>query len=674
MDAKASSRIHFRSTFIHQSAIVRIALQASLHCAPMAPRLRSALAKSLLRPLDSSAVFYCPSCAIWRRTLSTRAHTSRSIDKPDTSRRVTRAQITISASTPRTFTTSSIITAKSVPPRFKELHAALEGVKDAALEQVNLSRLQFALRGLESETPLIRVAALVLPPQSKHGTDFSSIWTLVLGLNDATSARKFVRLLLADPLTPREGWEDILDSYDADSSRGLLIRYGEISQSIPNDLLPTISVPSPILSKGNLEILVSTLGSEPDHHAATLHADTFLVPTVTIQTSHSGRHNVVRYPVHRTIVCGRGVDGLLSYSTMIGRADLKNEASSVRGAIELAVADQKSTNERLSLVDVDRASTALDKFRESVHNASDYERGWNGSGVQPLIDWLATFSEAPTGNALNPALVPLVESLIDAADASVVARDAKALHDQTTGVTPEETRSNLDWAVTSWAERAHSELRSSLDAGLASPRWRGLAWWKLFWRVDDVSMITSEILQRKFLRQAEQEVIWTVGKYQQAGLLEEHASSNIDSAKDSAMPPWPTQIPDLRTKLLTSTVPSLQALAQTLVLFSVSTTTLTSALSALTYVAIPSAGVYESCTLAAVGLIYSLRRQQKRWDVARDFWEEEVREEGRTSLLETEVALRDIVRNGGKTMEEVSDTHARKSVARARQALEEVKA
>lgn len=55
-------------------------------------------------------------------------------------------------------------------------------------------------------------------------TDFLSVWNTVLGLNDAQSARKLVRLLLADPLTPRENWEDILDSYDADTSRGLLIR------------------------------------------------------------------------------------------------------------------------------------------------------------------------------------------------------------------------------------------------------------------------------------------------------------------------------------------------------------------------------------------------------------------------------------------------------------------
>jgi hypothetical protein len=123
--------------------------------------MRSAL-KGLSRPLDISSVFYCPSCAIWRRTLSTR---SRSIET-DTARRSARPQHTITAFSPRAFNSSSVITAKSVPPQFKELHAALEGVKDAALEQVNLSRLQLALRSLESEAPLIRVAGELLPWRS----------------------------------------------------------------------------------------------------------------------------------------------------------------------------------------------------------------------------------------------------------------------------------------------------------------------------------------------------------------------------------------------------------------------------------------------------------------------------------------------------------------------------
>lgn len=426
-----------------------------------------------------------------------------------------------------------------------------------------------------------------------------------------------------------------------------------------------------------MEILVSSLGSDSGLTGATLAADTFLVPTVTIQTSHSGRHNVVRYPVHRSIVCGHGVDGLLAFSTLMGQSDLKNEVASVRGAIELSVANQKRGGDRLSFVDIDRAGLALDKIRESVQNATEYERGWNGSGVQPVADWLGSSAQAVDSQALNPALVPLVESLLNAAEEGLRVRNAKGAEDQAIGIAPQAVRSELERGVTVWAERAHSELRSALESGFASPRWRGLAWWKLFWRVDDVSMITSEILERRLLRRAEREVIWTSGKYEQAGLLAEPRPSTEPTEASSAQatpPPWPTQISDMRTKLLTTTVPSLQALAQSLVLFSVSTTTLASALSALTYISVPSASVYESGTLAAVGLIYSLRRQQKKWDVARGFWEDEVREEGRTSLRETQEIMQQIVRDGGKRIEDVSDQSARDAIDRARKALKDVSA
>lgn len=454
-------------------------------------------------------------------------------------------------------------------------------------------------------------------------------------------------------------------------------RYGEVSESVPNDLLPTIAVRSPVLKKGNLEILIGSIGSEADSHNTALSADTFLVPNVTIQTSHSGRQNVVRYPVHRSIVCGSGVDGLLAFSTLMGRSDLRNEVSSVRGAIELSMPSGENADGRLSFVNIERASAALDKIRESVQNATEYERGWNASGVQPVVDWLASSSQAANEPVLNPALVPLIESLLDAADEGVSAREGKAIEDQAAGVTPDEVRFNLERGVATWAERAHSELRSNLEAGFAGPRWRGLAWWKLFWRVDDVSMITSEILENQFLRRAEREVIYISGKYRQAGLLEEPNLSTETTSNSAPTnfipPPWPTQITDIRTKLLTATVPSLQALAQSLVLFSVSTTTLTSALSALTYLSVPSASAYESCTLGAIGLIYSLRRQQKKWDVARGFWEDEVREEGRSALLETEARLREIVRNGGRSIGDVTEYRAREMIVRARKALDDVR-
>lgn len=444
-----------------------------------------------------------------------------------------------------------------------------------------------------------------------------------------------------------------------------------------------------------MEILVSTLGADAVPTGAQITADTFLIPTVTIQTSHSGRHNFVRYPVHRTLVCGSGVDGLLAYSGLVARSVLSKDAKSVNGAIEFPVADKDRYNDRIAFVDIESAATALDKFRESVQNAPDYERGWNKSGVQRILDWLS--SSRPDGN-LDPALERLIGSLLDTAEEGVRAEEAKKIVEQEAQSVSEEVRHSLDQSVSVWAERAHTELRHSLEEGFASTRWRGLAWWKLFWHVDDVGMITSEILEKKYLRQAEKEVIWTSGKLQQAGLLsepqdssngddtiattsqsEETDKNNDETAAETASSqpiqrlPWPAQIPASRARLLNVSVPSLQALAQNLVFFSVSTTTLTSALSVLTYISFPTASIYESCTVAAVGLIYSLRRQQKRWDSARTFWENEVREDGRTSLRETENLLRTVVREGGRPVEDVSDRYAKDTIERARKALEEVK-
>lgn len=429
-----------------------------------------------------------------------------------------------------------------------------------------------------------------------------------------------------------------------------------------------------------MEILVSSLGAEvADSSAAQFTADTFLVPTVTIRTSHSGRHNVVRYPVHKSIVCGSGVEDLVSYSGLIARSDLRRETKSVYGAIEMEVSDKEKRNDRFAFVDIEQAEEALNKFRESVQNASLYERGWNSSGVQPVVDWLASMRES--GESLDPSLKTLILSLLDAAEEGVLAKEAQKAQEQVEAGVSEEVRTQLGRSVDMWAERAHSELRSSLEKGFASKRWRGLAWWKLFLRVDDVSMLTSEILERRYLQGAEKEVIWTAGRLQQAGLMDNLEPSEPTELKEEQQAlveqttspvPWPVQISTSRTRLLNTTVPALQALAQRLVLFSMSTTTLTSALSGLTYLSFPTASVYETYTMAAVGLVYSLRRQQTKWERAREFWEDEVREEGRTVLRSTEEQLRTLVQEGGRPAIEGTEDEARESIEQARKAVEDM--
>lgn len=126
----------------------------------MPPKLRGTLSKSLSQIQDSSSsssssVFYCPSCSTWRRSLSSRR---------------TRLQLPQQqhqqqswASLQRSgIATTSVVHTRHIPPRLKDLHEALNRVKDVAPEQVNLSRLQLALRGLESEKPVVRVAGMSL--------------------------------------------------------------------------------------------------------------------------------------------------------------------------------------------------------------------------------------------------------------------------------------------------------------------------------------------------------------------------------------------------------------------------------------------------------------------------------------------------------------------------------
>ncbi|KAL4952532.1 hypothetical protein BDW69DRAFT_20684 [Aspergillus filifer] len=668
-------------------------------------KLRGSLARSLPRRKDVAleTPTPCPSCA---RNVSTRRSTNQhALFSSPLLRTHTPIQTRLRKPVPRLQSLANTVlystapstahTARHVPPRLRELYESLAHIQSAAPEEVNLSRLQLALRGLESEEPLLRVA--------------------VLGLNDVAAARKLVRLLLADPLKGREDWEDMLDelSENGDLERGLLIRYGEVSESISNHLVPTISVPSQILKKGNLEILVTSLGTGADASGAQLSADTFLVPTVTIQTSHTGRHNMVRYPVHRSIVCAEGVDGLLAYSGLLSQSDLRNEAGSIYAAIELGGSGPNVNDNRISFVDTNKADEALAKFRESVRNAALYERGWNSSGIQPVIEWLS--SARANEGTLDPSLRSLISSLIDSAEQGVAARETKRLQEQEEASVPEHVRASLDQTVSAWAEKSHTELHSALEEGFATKKWRGLAWWKLFWRVDDVGMITSEILQEKYLRRAEKDVIYTAGQLQQAGLQvqeqpqepaeqtapgsqnqeitsgpenpEEPATAETDKKPESVAVslveppkeeqeprPWPTQIPSSRNTLLETTVPSLQAMAQRLVLFSISTASLTSALSVLTYVSFSTAGIYETCTIAAVGLIYSLRRQQTKWESARAFWEEEVRDTGRTALRETEGQLRKSVRESGKVQlpPAVAAQEARAAIERAREALRNV--
>ncbi|KAF2448918.1 hypothetical protein P171DRAFT_407223 [Karstenula rhodostoma CBS 690.94] len=571
----------------------------------------------------------------------------------------------------------------NVPPRNQELYNALSGLNGAAEQYANLGRLQLALRGLAVENAVTRVA--------------------VLGLNSQVGAQRLAKLLVADPLADKAGWERELEKSPEEGA--VLLRFGDENDAhAPSPLYKILSVPSRVLGTNNLEILVSTLNvNAPSSAAASAtesSRDAVLVPKLQ---ATSARGTPVPYPVHKTLVLGEGLDSAITYGQFA--SDFTEEAGSmVKVAIELPAPSTapEAAEDSASSVPINTVigTKGLDAFRTSVANSITYERNWFASGLPTLSKWLV--SDLQPADPIKPTQKALISSLLDDVEATITKEDAQQLQLLASTTTPEQLNAEMIKNLEEWAEKSHRELRDSLDEAFAGKNWRKLGWWKLFWRVDDVSMITEEIIARRWLVSAESDAVYLAGRMKQAGFPDEvrslpgyaEADTYVKAPADASghdvsiienhatalstvvnpPTPWPALLSSTRTTLLATTLPPLQALAQRLILTTLSTTSLSAALSALLYVSVSTVSVFEASSLAALGLTFSLKRMQKVWEDAREAWKVEVREEGRQALKRTEGFVRNIIngRGPGAVVEDEGVEErkkAREAVAKVREAL-----
>ena len=480
------------------------------------------------------------------------------------------------------------------------------------------------------------------------------------------------------------------------------IRYGdEADIQTPTPLYKVLSVPSRVLRSHKLELLVSTLNVKI---ASTIAASTessresVLVPK--LQATSASRLPVP-YPVHKTLVFGEGLDSAIAFGKFSSDST-ENLDDIVKLAIDLPAAEEDtepSVQSGTVAINVQVGAKALATFRESIQNSIAYERGWYRSGLPSISAWLTP--ELQPSEPIKPALKSLISSIVDDVEASVTKEDAAQLQKLAALPSSQETVASVINHLETWAEKSHTELRDELDDAFSTRNWHKLAWWKLLWRVDDITMISSEILERRWLVSAEKSSIYLAGRMNQAGFPDEvqhlavHSipeATTQDTAPTAENPrldistdvrksmPWPEHIAAARKELVNDTVPPLQALAQRLILQTFSTTSLSSALSALLYVSVSSFSIFEASAVGVLGLTFSLRRMQKLWEGARETWQGTVREEGRRTLKDTEETVRFIIKN--KEREDrgivVEDDavrerrEAREAVAKVREALEKI--
>jgi hypothetical protein len=516
----------------------------------------------------------------------------------------------------------------------RELEDALVDLQKHAANFVNLSRVQLALNGLRQQP----------------GNE--SIRVAILGLTNGTSAgetaKQVLKLLLADPLKDEEAWEKEVDQYDL--AGPMIARVGpegerELSplSTAKNNLLHEVHVSSATLNNYNLEILLmesNPYTSSPEEGVEGFEKSV-LVPTVDIPSATT-RISPITTPVHKTILV---TDGIMSAAS-IAQLPLVESQDFVKAVVnmpEYKAAD--ASDLPFTPVDVGTARVGLGLIRKSLNDAMEYERLWFQSNMPKLVDWLKADVASTADAATKPPVRRLIASLLQHASTSIEREEAQRLTSvlsSTTSTSVRHLRANL----ADWAEGAHTELQEQLDLAFSSRRWRKLGWWKLFWRVDDVHMLTSDIINQRFLPHSEKNVIYLAGRIQEAHagsrvpvLYEAPSTGDADVAEKQATR-WPTNIIATKSYLQNETIPALQALAQKLVFQTLSTSGLTSALGAMAYFGTLTTGIYEAGAVAALGIVWSMRRMQTKWEAARKYWEGEVREEGRKAVQGVETAVR----------------------------------
>lgn len=608
----------------------------------------------------------------------------------------------------------------SVPPHLHALYQSLLHLESSASSYIDLSRLQLALRSLESADPLIRIAFLGL------------------GGNGNQAARRLVRVLLADALSDGvEQWErELLDGVEG----SVLVKYGEMVQDVGivgggrDGRVRELRVPSPLLKRLGVEILVTGLNASEERGSDELEA-AILVPALTIPGA-GGRVGFVRYPVHKAVVVTEGVIGAVE----LGRLpkDLL-DGHMIQSALSLPLRKEEGVpkNERDGdVVDVGLAEHALGLFRENRANGAVFSQEWQASKVGSITNWLANSTKVEEkGDGLKPAVRDLLDSLLVKTQSAVESADSSSWARCSTLSVPESKRIILQEALATWCKDAHQDLQTNLSTAFLGPAWKRTTWWRLFWRIDEVSISAAEVLRRGWLVEAEQSLAFLSGRLLESGVATEaqlrgisYLSDNrkpkaeaaadvktlLDERTEQEMadynaaqkgifkngrpetvaelmqlppllskireetglnalfnPPWPQTVNLAREQILHEAVPALHVKAQRFMLAALSTMGGSSALAAWLWVASGGVALYESGAIAALGLVWALRRLQKVYGKEREVFAGAVRENGRRVLADVESRLQKVVNEGGRVAVREEDIRERESARKVVQVTRE---
>lgn len=273
---------------------------------------------------------------------------------------------------------------------------------------------------------------------------------------------------------------------------------------------------------------------------------------------------------------------------------------------------------KVILVSSKTAIDGNDALAASPSHVTEYLERREASNIEAVER--ALFQTRP---ALNQQLLETVVRSCEQAIAPGGEYSARAREEQLARDT-----ARIREARTRWAADAHTELQTQLLPAFDRLRFHTLAWWKLYWRADDVGDVAESAVRAAFLPGAQQQFAYVTGQIDAsaerdygAAVPSSPASDAIASARDATATLIATQLHNGAAKLLAATVFGVQLPSLVLPLLGVWFYGYT---------------LWSMGSLIALGAVLGLRALQRGWLKLTDAAALTVGESARTALAASE--------------------------------------
>lgn len=302
-------------------------------------------------------------------------------------------------------------------------------------------------------------------------------------------------------------------------------------------------------------------------------------------------------------------------------------AIDVPASNELLDHEGKKIDSKVVLISSEAANRGIELLAQSPANVSQYTKLLRQSKIGELEDLIFTTPQEAERKMLD-SIISSCETIVAPSTGDELAK------------TVEKESDSMRKLRTKWSREAHEELQLKLTNGLQNWSKKTMAWYKLYFRVDDIYDSLSDVLQRDYLVDSNAKLEYLFGRIDSFAARHNFPEAvQLINGNDDAKLILHESIQSSREKILNDKAvkvhnDGLKTLAT--VIFGMQLPTiLVSSLGMYFY----NYSLYSMGSIMALGLVLGFKSLQKSWLRTTEQFKTDVIEEARRAIGECEFSI-----------------------------------